>query len=218
MRKLIATSIIAVGFSSQVTAETCLDTLDVDAKNSYSALVACVQSDLTKQIVADLVANHIDDLRGPKGDPGEDGAAGNNGLPGRDGSDADTIPSGAIVAFDRPNGCPKGWTDFAAAAGRMIVGVDGKTYKLPYVAGKPEYQTGGAPTHELTVAELPKHSHEIPFVPEVSNLSGGSYAVMSDDRHGSSKRDYVTSNTDGGAGRAHNNMPPYIALYLCKKS
>lgn len=31
--------------------------------------------------------------------------------------------AGIVAVFDQSEGCPKGWTDFIEAAGRMIIGV-----------------------------------------------------------------------------------------------
>ncbi|MVO17108.1 hypothetical protein [Parasedimentitalea huanghaiensis] len=57
---------------------------------------------------------------------------------------ANSIPSGAVIAFDVFEGCAPGWTFFEAAGGRSIIGVDGKKYELPYKRGIPDYQIGGS--------------------------------------------------------------------------
>ena len=64
------------------------------------------------------------------------------------------IPQNAVVAFNRQ--CPAGWELFRDAAGRMIVGVgqgDG-------LRNRGLEERGGAETHTLTIAEMPRHSHE----------------------------------------------------------
>ena len=63
-----------------------------------------------------------------------------------------TIPSGGVVAFDRPGGCPAGWSNFAEGAGRTIVGSEGS---YPYRS------MGGAEMVMLTVREMPSHSHVV---------------------------------------------------------
>lgn len=145
-------------------------------------------------------------------------------------SSASQIPSGAIVAFDRPNGCPPDWEKFDEGAGRFIIGVGGK-YELPYVAGKPRYQKGGSETHTLTAAEMPEHNHYV----TVSRAAGSGIhdglggspadhgiAVDYEKPEGETitpgwgPRDRVISHT--GGSQPHNNMPPYIALYFCKKT
>lgn len=77
--------------------------------------------------------------------------------------------------------------------------------------------TGGEATHKLTVDEMPSHSH---------TPKGWAYQVKVD---GSSSivaltSDYTTvdnwsppTNAVGG-GQAHNNMPPYLAVYMWKRT
>lgn len=131
-----------------------------------------------------------------------------------------SIPSGAVLAFDRADGCPLGWkADISAANGRTIVGVDGQNYKLPYVAGRPEYQLGGEETHELSIDEMPSHAHTFDgglitrggwgLTPNRNAAVGGSQAAS----------DFKISGriVAAGGGAAHNNMQPYIVLFYCKK-
>lgn len=130
-----------------------------------------------------------------------------------------TIPVGGIVAFDRPDGCPTGdgWESFDAASGRMILGVGPKVnaegiYELPYVGGRPRYQTGGAETHTLHPLEMPAHNHDISRTTNAN--AGGTEAALVRDTQGRMENYRVTAT---GGNQPHNNMPPYIALYFCKK-
>lgn len=118
--------------------------------------------------------------------------------------DTGNIPPGAVIAFDLP-ACPTGWTDFAAAAGRTIIGAGSGSGLTPRAQG----ETGGEETHTLTTNEMPAHSHGgvlrgdlfayIPALwPTGPTIGAGS-----------------TDNTGGNA--AHNIMQPYIALRYCKK-
>lgn len=86
----------------------------------------------------------------------------------------------------------------------------GSTYK----AGS----TGGEATHELTVNEIPEHNHWVWKNPR-AGIGNGSYGneaylaqsiVTTDGRYG------YTSNTGGGT--AHNNMPPYLTVYMWKRT
>lgn len=73
--------------------------------------------------------------------------------------------------------------------------------------------TGGETTHTLTVAEMPSHRHkpsEGQFHSYVS--TGGSDTVNSGSNFKS-----VQYTEEVGGGAAHNNMPPYLAVYMWKR-
>ena len=73
--------------------------------------------------------------------------------------------------------------------------------------------TGGEATHTLTVNEIPSHNHPI----KNTNVGGGvtTYnTVKAEDKRGWGGNIY-TDNT--GGGQAHNNMPPYLAVYIWKR-
>lgn len=71
--------------------------------------------------------------------------------------------------------------------------------------------TGGAATHTLTAAELPAHSHGI----IVGQGSGGNYYIPIEGKFSGSTTT-PTSNTGGGG--AHNNMPPYLVVYMWRRT
>lgn len=77
-----------------------------------------------------------------------------------------------------------------------------------YAAGA----TGGEATHTLTVNEMPKHSHTSKGWAAVVDGSG-SYITLGG---AGSSTPYSTNTTGGGA--AHNNMPPYLAVYVWKRT
>ena len=141
--------------------------------------------------------------RGPQGPPGETGPRGPAGPPGSAGGSSG-LPKGAVVAFDM-QGCPRGWAEYFEAAGRMIIGV-GRGSGL---TGRSLRSKGGNETHELTLREMPRHRHGIP----VNAGSGRGLAL---------EPNLGLPGTPSGVemmgnGKPHNNMPPYIALYFCKK-
>ena len=75
--------------------------------------------------------------------------------------------------------------------------------------------TGGAETHTLSEAELPSHTHSVTF--PRSNTSGGGVPVhpcMSAGDGGSVSA--TVSST--GSGNAHNNLQPYITVYMWKRT
>ena len=86
-----------------------------------------------------------------------------------------------------------------------------------YIAGS----TGGEATHTLTVAELAKHSHDI-----IAN--GNGKQVGYDDGNASTnyvRNDYTDTGNIGnqyvtnevGGNQAHNNMPPYLTVYMWRR-
>ena len=84
-----------------------------------------------------------------------------------------------------------------------------------YTAGN----TGGEATHTLTVDEMPAHSHAIysGYGDIVSNVSDA-YRYQ---KWGSSERGWKTGNLGTnsiGGGKAHNNMPPYLVVYMWKRT
>lgn len=84
-------------------------------------------------------------------------------------------------------------------------------------------QVGGEATHTLTVNEMPSHSHHPDDWAVVVSAGGntGVYAttngkVLDHYNQQAKKQDYHTSST-GGNG-AHNNMPPFKAVYCWKRT
>lgn len=137
---------------------------------------------------------------------------------------------GVVIAFDRSEdrgggvaggACPVGWSLFRDAGGRVIIGAGAhenndrngrrlNAYRA--FSDDPDDATGGAETHTLTVEEMPKHSHEMKglYTREAQGKSTNRVNYSNSQSAG-----WRTS--EEGSGRAHNNMPPYIALYFCKK-
>lgn len=132
-------------------------------------------------------------------------------------------PRGAVVAFDRDdldeNHCPDGWSPFLYARARTIVGAGDPSHtpeKMPFsengvpLSGYVLRQHGGEQKHLLTIDEMPRHDH-----------GGGAvgtrdHAGLDNSAHGVAN-DIKPLESQGG-GQPHNIMPPFIALYYCKKT
>lgn len=94
---------------------------------------------------------------------------------------------------------------------RFLLG-GGKSYKVG--------STGGEVTHTLTADEMPTHAHymvsgnsggDSPWEPDV-----GSYLIYSVTTNKTTFWAQLGMNNAGGSA-AHNNMPPYLAVYMWKR-
>lgn len=96
------------------------------------------------------------------------------------------------------------WAAFGA--GRALVGLDSGDADFDVAE-----ETGGAKTHTLTIAELPAHHHN--FGPCGSSADGGTNPDLR------SATDVTSKETaDTGSGNAHNNVQPYIVVYMFKRT
>ena len=76
--------------------------------------------------------------------------------------------------------------------------------------------TGGEAAHTLTVNELPEHQHSL-----LNTDSGGSYGDFTTYGVEESSNLGDTGNvrtSNVGGGQAHNNMPPYLAVYVWQRT
>ena len=112
------------------------------------------------------------------------------------------------------------WQSFGA--GRVLVGVDASQSEFNAVE-----KTGGEKAVTLNVKQIPSHNHEL------SDKSGYRYFVRSginatgplrigNASQGSSMTrmvaDVDTTITNTGGGQAHNNLQPYITVYMWKRT
>lgn len=88
---------------------------------------------------------------------------------------------------------------------RFLIGA-GNTYS----AGR----TGGAATHVLTVDELPSHAHVVGT--ESGSITKSTSYIAGATGDAGARGTGTTDNAGGGA--AHNNMPPYLAVYMWKRT
>jgi len=92
------------------------------------------------------------------------------------------------------------WVEFGE--GRMLLGEN---------ASHANGSTGGAETHTLTTSEIPSHTH-------TTNIRGGTCTDGNTNiATGGCPTSEITTDSTGG-GSAHNNMPPYISVYMWKRT
>jgi hypothetical protein len=108
---------------------------------------------------------------------------------------SDSTNPGTLLGFGT-------WTAFGA--GRVPVGIDSGDTDFDTAE-----ETGGAKTHTLTVDEIPAHTHSVPNSGSQNN-SFDSGTTVGNDVTG-------TSGSTGG-GQAHNNLQPYIVVYMWKRT
>ena len=76
-------------------------------------------------------------------------------------------------------------------------------------------ETGGAETHTLSTSEIPSHTHDVTW--PRSNNSGGGGPTSPCTSAGDGGALTQVSQTQGGGG-AHNNLQPYITVYMWKRT
>lgn len=73
--------------------------------------------------------------------------------------------------------------------------------------------TGGEATHTLTIDEMPRHNHEIDNL----NASGNSTPYMTVQAQDKKGYGGNVQTMFAGGGQPHNNMPPYLSVYIWKR-
>lgn len=82
-------------------------------------------------------------------------------------------------------------------------------------------KTGGAAAVTLTIDQMPKHRHVLRDASSSPSTEFDSYIATSDDSQdaGSGTSDGVRRYTTyEGGGESHNNMPPYLVVYMWKRT
>lgn len=80
-----------------------------------------------------------------------------------------------------------------------------------YTAGS----TGGSATHTLTLNEIPAHSHNYTAMQKTSSYP---QFFNSGNSEGGYIDNITSASTNSGGSQAHNNMPPYLVVYMWKRT
>jgi len=179
-------------------------------------------------------------IQGIQGEQGIQGIQGIQGMQGEPGSDAtvtkpavEAVLIGEIITHTHPGGggqaFPVGsifisvvatnpatllgygtWSAFGT--GRVLVGIDSGDTDFNIVE-----ETGGEKTHILTEAEMPSHAHvQRRHATSTGSLNGWTTAT---DTSSSNPQNAGTLTTaTAGSGTAHNNLQPYIVVYMWKRT
>ena len=95
--------------------------------------------------------------------------------------------------------------------GKFLLAADDNIYKLG--------DTGGEAEHTLTISEMPSHIHTLtPFV-DIRQGDGqtNSHSASIGSHLGGNVTKTNADVSSTGGNQAHNNMPPYLAVYVWKR-
>ena len=149
---------------------------------------------------------------------------------------------GAVLAFDREDGCPAGWVPFEDAYGRFVVGIGRHTAQDVdgnEVTNLDLGEQGGERTRRLSVKEMPRHAHRVFVEPTRGDAAGRPWWIPSGEvaevgagglaGGGSSVGRFMYGHgrpyadlsariliTEEGGSEPYDNMPPFVALKFCK--
>lgn len=145
---------------------------------------------------ADFTSAQLEALRGPKGDRGDPLSV------------LEAYPIGSIYISTNATSPETlfGGT-WRQIQGRFLLAAD-DTYK----AGS----TGGEATHTLTFDEMPNHKHSIPY-PNAAGPEEAAIGYPADSDTNKSWGAEMCKTQSAGNSVAHNNMPPYLAVYVWER-
>ena len=90
--------------------------------------------------------------------------------------------------------------------GRFLLAADDSTYTLG--------ATGGEATHILTIDEMPSHTHKYRLAYGANDpYHGFNYGTLT----AGDFQDIDAGIKKAGGDKAHNNMPPYLVVYVWKR-
>lgn len=102
------------------------------------------------------------------------------------------------------------WTAFGA--GKVMVGIDSEDEDFDTAE-----ETGGEKTHTLTTAEMPTHNHS-GAASLKKNVQGSTGNEVYGGSSGGTAGSKDFGGVNAGSGDAHNNVQPYIVVYMWKRT
>ena len=117
-------------------------------------------------------------------------------------------PVGSVyISFNSTNPSTYFGGSWERIRGRFLLSADDSTYTVN--------STGGESTHKLTINEMPSHGHE-------AVSTSGSDRGLALYPFSMITQNYRTADANvirpTGGNQAHNNMPPYIVVYMWKRT
>ena len=129
---------------------------------------------------------------------------------------SDVYPVGSIyinAAVSTNPGTLLGFGTWVAfGAGRVPVGIDATQTEFDTAE-----ETGGAKTHTLSISEIPAHTHN-QGSHDSSAGDGGAYNTEFIRDHSDTANGPNVESSSTGGGGAHNNLQPYIVVYMWKRT
>lgn len=199
-------------------------TIDLTYTDATPELKADVKTDsIGNTLLANMAANTIKGrVTASTGDPEDLTAAQAAGI--LKSSIADLMyPVGSIycsVVSTNPNTLFGVGTWVAFGAGKVMVGINAAETEFDTVE-----ETGGEKTHTLNTTEMPTHTHIQDAHGHSVNIhaastSGGdgyaAYGTGTGSAYGAANN--TATNQNAGGGGAHNNLQPYIVVYMWKRT
>ena len=156
-------------------------------------------------------------IRGPEGPPGKDGSPGKDGAPGKDAPQLQELaqliyPVGSI------------YMTVNEASPEMLFGGTWERIKDTFLLAAGDVyaagRTGGEAEHTLTVDEIPKHTHNIQtrYSKQIDSQEGYQGGVQNYRSVDWWETQYVATELGGGGNQPHNIMPPYMTVYMWKRT
>ena len=171
---------------------------------------------------ADFTEEQLNSLvgpQGPKGDPGIQGEQGPQGETGPRGPQGPVGPKPSITDVLKAV-YPVGsiYMSVNSTSPQTLFGGTWVQLKDRFLLGAGSTysngSTGGSATHKLTIDEMPAHTHEIGSVYPFT--AGGNLPFLPYTNTATKYNDWGTHIR--GGDKAHNNMPPYLVVYMWKRT